>query len=275
LNQSLAAARAGAEVFHAGIIGSDGDALREIMAADGVNIKYLKKVDAPSGHAIIQVDPHGRNCIVIHHGANHAIDGAFVDRALSDTCPGDIVLTQNEISSVDYILHKAREKGALVAFNPSPITLRLMNYPLELVDILILNELEGVALTGGEGRPYEELIRSLAARFPQAEIILTVGKDGVLYLRNGLLLRHGSCDVDVVDTTAAGDTFCGYFLAGKAMGLSAEDCIRNASIASGMAVSKKGASSSIPYRKEVLAFSTLLPRSGNKNKYLGCGRSPL
>lgn len=256
LNQSIAAARAGAEVYHAGMIGHDGGILRQILTENGINLDYLREVDAPSGHAIIQVDPKGQNCIIISGGANYFITEDYVDEVLENVSPNDIVLVQNETSCVPYILRKAHARQVHVVLNPSPIKPELLSYPLKLVDLLILNEIEGAMILGdGEGiTDGKDLLSGLASRFESAEIVLTLGKSGVWYQKNGMKSSHGIYDVAVVDTTAAGDTFCGYFIAGQSMGLSITECLRRASIASSIAVSRKGAAASIPYLNEVLSF---------------------
>ena len=258
LNQSVAAARAGATVYHAGILGSDGATLRNELEHNGVNLKYLQKENIVSGHAIIQVDYSGQNCIIIHSGANAALTRKHIDKILLNIQPEDIVLMQNETSNVAYLMKKTRETGACVAFNPSPITSELLEYPLECVDIFLLNEIEAQSISRSESR--DEIVRGLKLRFPQSEIVLTLGKEGVLYCKGDTTYQHGIYDVPVIDTTGAGDTFCGYFLAGKAMGLPVEECIRRASIASSIAVSREGAAPSIPALEEVLSCS-LTPKS--------------
>lgn len=141
-----------------------------------------------------------------------------------------------------------------IAFNASPITRELMEYPLELVDYFIINEVEGRALAGVDSEEYDRILEGLAEQFPHAAIVLTVGEKGVLYCNHGKRLSHGIYAVKAVDTTAAGDTFCGYFLAGLTKGLPMEDILKYASMASAIAVSRRGASTSIPTWEEVVHF---------------------
>ena len=251
LNQSIAAARAGATVFHAGMYGFDGDVLRETLDDSNVKLEHLHKSEVISGHAIIQVESSGQNCILITAGANHELTKEYIDGVLSTVEPGDILLTQNEISNVDYIIRAGHEKKALVAFNPSPITPELLEYPLELVDILILNELEGGTIC--KNHDSETMPDSLISMFPKAEIVLTLGKAGGCHYANGEKTRYDAVPVTAVDTTGAGDTFCGYFLAGKVMGLPTKEALKRASTASSIAVSRAGASTSIPVIDEVLS----------------------
>ena len=251
LNQSIAAARAGVTVFHAGRYGFDGDVLRDTLADSDVKLEHLRKSEVISGHAIIQVESSGQNSILITAGANHELTKEYIDEVLSAVEPGDILLTQNEVSNVDYIIRAGHEKNAVVAFNPSPITPELLEYPLELADILILNEVEGSAICKDNNT--ETMLDSLIKMFPETEIVLTLGKAGGQHYAKGEKTRYNSVPATAVDTTGAGDTFCGYFLAGKVMGLHTDEILKRASTASSIAVSRAGASTSIPSIDEVLS----------------------
>lgn len=254
-NQSIALARAGVEVYHAGAVGADGMDLIRLLEKESVHVDYLQQLEIPSGHAIIQVNRKGLNSIIVYAGANGAIGQDYIGQTLARFEQGDILLLQNEISNVGYAMQKAHEMGIRVVFNPSPVTRGLYEYPLDLVDCFILNELEGKALTGKTD--YEEILAAMLSQYPRATLVLTVGRDGVIYRDSRQCARHGIYNVPVVDTTAAGDTFCGYFLAGMARGEPLEQILENASIASSLAVSRKGASASIPYKKEVTAFQKM------------------
>jgi ribokinase len=253
LNQSIAAARAGAIVMHVGKIGDDGNNLTDALRQEGVDISFVEQSNSKSGHAIIQVDKSGQNSIIIYGGANLDIDKGLIDRAFMKIDSEDIILIQNEISNTPYLMEKAHERGNRLAFNPSPITEDIMNYPLEYVSWFVLNETEGKALIGaGEN---DEITKSLITKFPGSAVVLTLGEKGVMYLDAEKALYHGIYEVEAVDTTGAGDTFTGYFLAGITKGLSIEENLRLASIASSITVSRKGASPSIPVLKEVLNFN--------------------
>ncbi len=251
-NQSIAIARAGIPVYHAGAVGADGADLIGLLKREKVHVDYMQQLDFPSGHAIIQLNHKGQNSIIVYAGANGAIERAYIEQTLARFGQGDLLLLQNEISNVGYAIQRAHERGIRVVFNPSPVTQDLFDYPLHLVDCFILNELEGKALTGKTD--YEEILTSLHSKYPRATLVLTVGRDGVIYRDSRQSIRHGIYNVPVVDTTAAGDTFCGYFVAGLFQGDSLEKILENASIASSIAVSRKGASASIPTKKEVTAF---------------------
>ena len=254
LNQSIALARAGAEVYHAGAIGPDGESLRALLADSGVHTDYLQTLPTVTGHAVIQLTPKGQNCIIISAGANGELTEEYIDKALEGFGEGDLLLAQNETNNVPYAMRRAKEKGMKIAFNASPISEALLSYPLELVDYYLINEVEGKALAGDAAQGNEEILAALKKRFPGAAIVLTVGKDGVLYQYGDERASHGIYDVPVADTTAAGDTFCGFFLASTAKGLPAAEALRMASLASSIAVSKKGAANSIPTWDEVEAF---------------------
>lgn len=153
LNQSVALARAGATVLHAGCIGRDGGMLLDLLAASGADTRFVRQLDEASGHAIIQVDKKGQNCILLYGGANLQITEAFADPQVLAACDrGDVLLLQNEINLLPYIVEKAYGRGMEIALNPSPINDQLGKLPLEKIRYFILNEIEGRELTGEEAR---------------------------------------------------------------------------------------------------------------------------
>lgn len=249
LNQSVAASMAGAAVYHAGKVGHDGDLLIRRLENAGVNTRYIRYSSGPSGHAIIQVDRSGQNNIILYGGANQEITREDIEEVLADFQEGDLLLLQNEISSLPYLLEKAAEKKMTVALNPSPISAALLLTDLSAVQYFLLNELEGMELTG-ESRP-EDICRAMLKKYPGCKVVLTLGDRGAVYTDGKVTCAHGIYKVPVVDTTAAGDTFTGYFLACVAEGLSAEIALEKASKASALTVSRPGASDSIPTRAEV------------------------
>lgn len=251
LNQSIALARAGANVCHAGAVGCDGAPLCRMLEASGVDIAYLQTLDTVSGHAVIQLTPRGQNAIIVCGGANSGISTDYIDHVLDGFQPGDILLLQNEISNVEHAIRSAKARGLLVAFNASPITDVLTAYPLELVDFFLINELEGQALSGEKSPDGDAILKSLSARFPGAAIVLTLGERGARYQKGTQAFSHGTYRVPVVDTTAAGDTFCGFFIASIAKGLSPDEALKYASLASSVAISRRGAANSIPTWEEM------------------------
>lgn len=252
LNQSIAAARAGAQVVHAGAVGPDGDMLLEALSGSGVDVTHIMACQTATGHAVIQVDPTGQNCILVLGGANRELTQEYVEHILSICGSKDIILLQNEISLVPFILEQAYSRGLKIAFNPSPVDEALLSFPLEHVHWLILNEVEGAQLTGRKGAQDQEILQALRDKYPKTEIILTVGERGALYAGREGVQTCPACKAPVVDTTGAGDTFCGYFFAGILRGERVETCLETASKAASIAISRPGASISIPWMKEVV-----------------------
>ena len=247
LNQSVAAARAGAQVLHAGAVGSDGLFLKEILADAGADVSCLRTMDTESGCAFIEVNSKGQNRIIVSAGTNRMYTEEYIKNVLEKAEAGDFVLLQNEINMVGEIIRLSHEKGCRVVFNASPIPGKPEELPLELVDIFMVNELEAAALAGtsAEG-DFRDILKALQKKYPKAAIVMTLGKEGVFYGYKEEFYSHPIFKVNAVDTTAAGDTFCGYFLAALCAGKSVEMALREASAASAMAVSAKGAAPSIP-----------------------------
>ena len=251
-NQAVALARAGKPVCFAGAVGSDGKMLLDALRADGIDDRYVKRTDGSSGHAVIQVDPNGQNCIIILAGSNGEITREDVDNVLRDFEAGDLIVLQNEISNVAYILEQAAKKGMTVALNPSPFNDRIAGYNMACVDYLLVNEVEGEAIAGCS-EP-DAIADKLHESYPDMNVVLTLGHRGAIYCgKDGSRCQTGIYATGAVDTTAAGDTFTGYFLAQITDSGDAQLALRQASIASGISVSRKGASPSIPSREEVLA----------------------
>lgn len=253
LNQSIALAKAGAEAFHAGAIGkADKALLKGMLDENGVNTDFVQMLPGPSGHAIIQVDRNGQNCIVLFGGANQEITAEFVDRVLENFDAGDIVLLQNEISSIGYIMEAAHRKGMKIYFNPSPANAKLLEYPIHYVDTLILNEVEGEQLAGEKDS--DNILDSLLKKYPEIKVVLTLGERGAVYADQHRREYQGIYKNSVVDTTAAGDTFTGYFIGSAARTGDIKASLKYAAAAASIAVSRLGAACSIPSRKEVEAF---------------------
>ena len=207
-NQSVALAHAGADVIHAGKIGPDGRWLLDKLLQCGVDTDAVIESASPTGQAIIQIDDAGQNAIVVLGGANAEITTDEVDRAL-DGCPrATWLLVQNETSAVAHAIRRAHERGLRVALNPAPMDDRVRAYPLELVDLLCVNQIEAAALSGKTG--IDEIVESLAVAWPQCEIVVTLGADGAIGCGMQGRVRLPARRVTAVDTTAAGDTFLGY-----------------------------------------------------------------
>ncbi|MEG1293767.1 MAG: ribokinase [Clostridium sp.] len=256
LNQSIALARAGAEVYHAGSVGMvDGERLLDIMKASGVDISLVKKTDGVSGHAVIQVDRTGQNCILLFGGANKEITKEQIEETLDHFDAGDVLLMQNETSEPAYMIQRAAEKGMQIYLNPSPVTAELLTLPLDKINCFILNEIEAADLCReevSEKKVSEDKLPELLYRkYPGAAILLTLGEKGSIYYDGEHRLEQAAYSADVVDTTGAGDTFTGYFIAAISGGSDIEPALKRAAKAASIAVSRKGAAVSIPWEKEV------------------------
>lgn len=252
LNQSIAAAKAGVEVYHAGCVGEDGKLLLDILQESGVNTQYLQSVPGKNGHAMIQVTRDGENSIVLYTGSNGKITEELIDHVLENFVTGDILLLQNEINLVPLIAEKAHKKGMFTVLNPSPYNKNIEKVDLTHISCLILNEVEGKGLSK-EDDP-QKMLAFFREHYPELKVMLTLGKKGCIYADESAQIPHKAFAVQAVDTTAAGDTFTGYFAAGLANQLPMEKILQMASAASAISVTRNGAAPSVPYMAEVLAF---------------------
>jgi ribokinase len=252
LNQSVALARAGVETWHAGFLGAEGGFLREKLESAGVHTDFLRAGAGSNGHAVIQVDKKGQNCILLYGGTNRQFTKAYVDEVLSRFRADDVVLLQNETNGIPYIMEQAARRGMRVAFNAAPMSREVRSYPLSAVKWLLVNEVEGGALAGIPDGEFDFIASKLAERYPRADLVLTLGRAGSIGVTDGRSVRVPARTVQVVDTTAAGDTFTGYFLRGTAEGRPMEECLRLAAAAAAIAVTRPGAADSIPAYEEVV-----------------------
>ena len=249
LNQSVALARAGSSVIHGGIIGTDGQFLKEVLEKENVDVSNIKILEKSTGHAIIQVDNSGQNSILLFSGTNFAIDREYVEQFLCDANEGDILLLQNEISALEDIFEIANNKKLQIAFNPSPYSEKLKALPLHYVKWWFCNEVEAEELFGTDDET--EIANSFLSQFPNSNLILTLGEQGSVFVNKCTTIKQAAYKVDAVDTTAAGDTFTGYFLSAISQNKSIEDAMQIAARASSITVSRKGASPSIPHFNEL------------------------
>lgn len=249
LNQSIAAARAGNRVYHAGLLGEDGKMLRDKLEENGVILDYLTPVSGKSGHAMIQVDKRGQNCILLYGGTNQALTKEYIDSVLDKFDSNTLMLIQNELNLTDYIIEKAYSRGIPVAMNAAPMDDKVPGYPIEKLSWLIVNEIEGCSLAQCDSD--EDILGILGEKYPNCSVLLTLGHRGSKCLHNGKVTTCGACRVKPVDTTAAGDTFTGYFLYGILNGKSVEESQQLATVASAICVQREGASDSVPFKAEV------------------------
>lgn len=248
LNQSIALARAGAEVYHAGRIGTDGTSLTALLNENGVNTDYVSVSRSPSGHAVIQVTKEGQNSILVYGGANKEISTKQIMNVLSNFDEGDRLFLQNEINGVPALINSAARKKMEIIFNPSPIGQDIPSYPLDKISWFVVNETEAEAITGVEGS--ENVLAAFTKKYPNANVLLTLGENGAYCKIKNETYFQDIFHTPVVDSTAAGDTFLGYFFA-LLDTKGVKESLRYAAAASALAVSRKGAAMSIPTAGEV------------------------
>ncbi len=249
LNQSIALARAGAKVIHGAKLGDNGDFLLSTLRESKVDVSRIERISGSCGHAIIQVDPSGQNCILLFAGSNHCLNKDYLDNYFADAEKDDIVLLQNETNGLEMIMEAAHEKGMRIAFNPSPYDEGIKDLPLSYVTWWFCNEIEGEALFGSDSP--EQICDNFIKKYPESNLILTLGKRGSMFANGKTRCEEPIYPAEVVDTTAAGDTFTGYFLSAVLSGVDEKDALKLATKASAITVSRMGASISIPYRDEV------------------------
>ena len=210
LNQSIALARAGLDVWHAGTIGHDGDLLTDACREAGIHTEFIRKLDVRSGHTVIQVDENGQNSIILYGGTNMMQTEEYVDEVLAHFEAGDYLVLQNEINLLDYIIDKAYEKGMKIVMNPSPFNDRLRSCDLGKVSLFFVNEIEAAQITGNSDP--DHALDALHKAYPNAAFVLTLGSEGAWFYDGQQKVFQGIFKVKPVDTTAAGDTFTGFFL---------------------------------------------------------------
>ena len=264
LNQSIAVAKAGVKICHAGCVGCDSDMLTDILSENGVDISYLCKTCEKTGHAIIQVSSEGENSIFLYPGSNEMISKDYIDLVLENFGQDDIILLQNEISNIDYIVEKAYQKQMCIILNPSPFNEKLDKIDFNKLTYIILNEVEAKAISGCDIP--EESLTYIKNKYPNLKVMLTLGSNGCIYTDSECEFQQSAFKVNAVDTTAAGDTFTGYFVAELSRGTDYRKILKIASAASAIAVSRKGAAPSIPDRCEVLSSLEILKENKSNSK---------
>ncbi len=249
LNQSIALAKAGVPVYHAGLVGEDGDMLLDACRENSVDITYVRQLPVRGGHTVIQVDANGQNCIILYGGTNQMQTKEYIDEVLGNFGEGDYLILQNEINLLDYIIDQAYARGMRIVLNPSPFDEKLDACDLQKIYLFMLNEIEGEQFTGYSDK--DMILEHLAEKFPHARFVLTLGSDGAVYYDGKEKVFQDIFKVKAVDTTAAGDTFTGFFMASLIEGDDVARALKMAARASSIAVSRPGATPSIPTMKEV------------------------
>ena len=253
LNQSIALARAGASVSHAGCIGKGGEPLKKMLQENSVDTSCLYPVDEMQGHTVIQVNPAGENCILLYGGSNRCIKEEQIRETLSRFRAGDWLVLQNEINGLPAIVSLAAEKGMRIVLNPSPYNSALAGVDFSRLHWLLVNTIEMEQISG-ESEPESAWAR-LHSKYPELSLLVTLGSKGsIAYQAVGDridCIRQEALRVQAVDTTAAGDTYTGYFIAGLMAGLQLKTCMERAAKAAAISVTRPGAADSIPREEEI------------------------
>lgn len=245
-NQSVAAALAGSHVCHIGAVGSDGAWAVDAMAGYGVDTSHIAQVDAPTAHAIINVDPAGENAIVIFPGANENQSLNRLEAAFSNAGIGDSLLLQNETNLQVEAAKLAKDKGLRVIYSAAPFAAPAVQAMLPHVDLLVMNAVESEQLSDALGVSLSGL--------PVPQLLITHGANGVDWIEAGNTLHIDAFPVTPVDTTGAGDCFIGYVAAGLDQGLDPAAALRLGAAAAALQVQKPGTAQAIPTRADVDAF---------------------
>lgn len=245
-NQSIAIARAGGNVFHIGAIGNDGTWTKARLAEIGVDTRFVETLDIPTGHAIINVDDNGENAIVLSSSANQALTENQIVNALSDAKAEDWLLLQNETNLGLFAAKTAKAKGLRIAYAAAPFDAETAKAMLPFIDLLAVNEIEAAQLS--------QCLGINADALPIAQTLITRGAEGAVLWQDNCATSVEAFTVEPVDTTGAGDTFLGYFLAAIDTGRPPEAALRNAAAASALQVLKEGAAEAIPTAQEVSTF---------------------
>ncbi len=250
LNQSVAVARAGAPVTHAGCTGEEGLWLISLLAEEGVDVSLIETLDVATGHAIIQVSEQGENSIVVFGGANQCLTETHLRKCFNTSEHPKYLLLQNETNVVRDAMNLAHSQGIPIAYNPAPMDENLWSeFPMEHVAVLFVNEIEGATLAGS--LEPTDVLDSISARLPHTKLVLTQGAQGAICRQDNETFSIPGIPVDVVDTTAAGDTFVGYCLAEMAKGRNLRQAVSMANRAAAICVTRRGAAPSIPYISEL------------------------
>ena len=220
----------------------------------GVDTRYVTVLETVrTGNAIIQNDKEGDNCILLYGGANQAVTTDQADAVLEHFRKGDFLVLQNEINELAYIMERAHERGMKIVLNPSPMDEKIQGLPLGYVDYFMLNEIEASQILGQETRGAEgvDLAKGILDRFADSAVVLTMGEHGSVYMDSRETITQPVYPAETVDTTAAGDTFTGFFIGGILRGLTIRQAMDMASKAASIAVTRRGAAPSIPDLQEV------------------------
>jgi ribokinase len=246
-NQSVAAAKAGAEVYHIGAIGKTDPWVRQRIETYGANCKFLREVDEPTGHAVIYVGPDGENMIVIDPGANVKQDSEFVIQAIDQAKAGDTLLLQNETNLQAHAATFALVKGMRVIYSAAPFSVEAVRGVIPDVSMVVMNAVEASQLCSEMGMSLDQI--------PVPQVLVTLGAKGAMWRSNetGEIIEVNSPKVTAVDSTGAGDTFVGYVAAGLDFGMPIRTAMEWAVQAAALKVTRPGTADAIPSAADVKA----------------------
>lgn len=257
-NQALAATRAGGKVSMVGAVGQDefANPALELLKDAGTELAAVARHPGPTGTALILVGGDGENMIAVVPGANGLVDAKQAEDAVASMAKGDVLMLQLEVpaATVETALKTARTKGVVTVFNTAPLTEDAARLAA-MADVVVANETEFERLAGQDGLDNAQraaLLEEMHRKTGQT-IIITLGGDGVIAMKDGEHYRAAGLTIDPVDTVGAGDTFCGYIAASLDQGLDFGTSLRRAAVAGSLACLKPGAQSSIPTDAEVAA----------------------
>lgn len=269
-NQAVAAARAGAPTTWIGAAGTDGNDVLDALAADGIDVSRSVRVsEAPTGTAWVMIEPSGENAIVIDPGANAHLRPDHVPERLDG-----LVLLQHEVPAA--VIARAVEvaRDAVTVVNPAPFR-HLTPDVLGGVDVLVVNEIELAELTGAGGAlTHLDDVSSALERLPQHTVIATLGARGAMVRHQEVVDRIEAPEVEAVDTTGAGDTFCGAFAAALARIDDIPAAVEFAVHAAALSVSRSGAQAAIPREAQVYSVMTALGGIDNGRTQPAAGSTP-
>ncbi|WP_226782498.1 ribokinase [Oceaniglobus trochenteri] len=246
-NTSIALAQSGAAVLHYGAIGPDGGWTLDELGDRGVDCTHVQRLDTPTGQAVIQVSDDGENAITLLKGANWEFSAEIAETIIANAAPGDWLVIQNETAHVPEVAARAKAAGLSVAYAAAPFDAEATRAVLPHITLLALNEIEAGQLEQALGQSLDSLDLEM--------VLVTRGAEGAsLKPRAGeAILQPAARAERVVDTTAAGDTFLGFFLGRLSLGDPLDEALGMASAASAITVARPGAGGSIPSLDEVRA----------------------
>ncbi len=256
-NQAVAAARLGGDVTLISKTGNDlfGKQSVVLYTSENINTEFIfSDSKLPSGVALITVDAMGENCIVVASGANSHLKPVDIDKALKAIESADIILMQLEIpiETVEYVAELGASKGKKVILNPAPAQALSLSL-LQHIDIIVPNKNEAEILSGIKVSDAKSAKRAadIIAKKGVNNVVITLGSQGAVILEKNIYHVVPAYVVEAIDTTAAGDTFCGALCVGLANGKSLLDAVKLAVKASAITVTRMGAQSSLPYYSEL------------------------